>query len=93
MQMMTSISRGQLKAAIALSGANRAVLAEEAGICLGTLRGWLNGGKSGEPFSANTRNLGRLIASLEMRGIRFSENGVTLQRARGEPTVAMAATA
>jgi transposase-like protein len=97
MQMFT-VTRGQLKAGIALAGVDRAVLAREAGINATTLRHWVRG-KNDEPFSANCLNLSRILAAIEMRGVRFTPDGVVLQRARGElpvPTITtttMAATA
>jgi hypothetical protein len=92
MQMYT-LTRGQLRAGIALAGVNCGVLAAEAGISRGTLRGWLNDGKSNETFPANLSYLARLVAAIELRGVRFTQDGVVLQRERGASPVAMAATA
>jgi hypothetical protein len=92
----TSISPGQLRAAISMLGLDRYDLAREADVCERTIRAWTKGGyKPGASGTiiANTRKLIRVIAALEARGIRFSETGLVLQRARGEPTATAAAAA
>jgi transcriptional regulator with XRE-family HTH domain len=96
---VTEISARQLHAARVYAGLAHDDLARRAGVHERTVRALERGGyapRPGEGIAANARTLSRVIAILESYGIRFVQDGVVLQRAKGErqaEPLAMAAAA
>jgi hypothetical protein len=84
---VTEISARQLHAARVYAGLAHDDLARRAGIHERTARALERGGyapRPGEGIAANARTLSRVVAVLEALGVRFLEDGVMLQRAKGE---------
>jgi len=84
--MTIRVTGCQLAAARALAGLTRQDLAERAGLSYHTLRAWER--SSNSIPEATYSHLCRAVDALEATGIRFSDNGVHLQRTVPTSTVA-----
>jgi DNA-binding XRE family transcriptional regulator len=96
MYMQTiDVSPSQLRAARALVGVSRDKFAEKAGVSLSTLvrienGGWATKKRGGRVIHAFTSTISKIIAAHEREGVRFSRDGLELQRAKGEEQVVAA---
>ena len=75
---IVEITGGMLRAARSLTGLSQQELAERASISRPCLTAWE--GSSGSVPNAKARALHRVVSVLEAEGVRFSDNGVHLQR-------------
>jgi DNA-binding transcriptional regulator YiaG len=75
---IVEITGGMLRAARSLTGLSQQELAERASISRPCLTAWE--GSSGSVPNAKARALHRVVSALEAEGVRFSDNGVQLQR-------------
>ncbi len=72
------ITGSQLHAARALAGLSRDALAERAGLCRHTIHAWETSSDAVPP--ATYSHLCRALDVLEAEGVRFTDDGVRLQR-------------
>jgi DNA-binding transcriptional regulator YiaG len=82
---IVEIAGGMLRAARSLTGLSQQELADRASISRHCLTGWE--GSSDNVPNAKARALHRVVSALEAEGVRFSEDGVRLERSAPVDTV------
>ena len=82
---IVEITGGMLRAARSLTGLSQQELADRASISRPCLKAWE--GSSDNVPNAKARALHRVVSALEAEGVRFSDNGVQLQRSAPVGTV------
>jgi transcriptional regulator with XRE-family HTH domain len=85
MTTLVRITGGMLRAARSLAGLSQQEVADRACVSRPSVTTWE--GSSGSIPNANARALDRVVSALEAEGIRFTDNGVQLQRPAPMTTV------